>query len=218
MKIICTKCNVEKDSSEFNHVLRSKTGFDWVCRTCRNEYRNKNRHKYKDHEAEYSKRYSNIKSVKAHDRWNNKKEYLSKQHKEWKNLNPDYYKNYGRIYDSNRRLVDPKYKMIKNYRCCIIGAIKRNRVRTIKKSHSLDLIGCKWEEAIAHIEKQFKNGMQWDNHGKVWHIDHIIPLSFFNLENETEQRLAFYYGNLQPLFCSENISKGKNLINSNFIY
>ena len=40
---------------------------------------------------------------------------------------------------------------------------------------SEEFIGCTWNQAHQHIEKQFKSGMTWDNHGKVWHVDHIIP-------------------------------------------
>jgi len=49
--------------------------------------------------------------------------------------------------------------------------------------------------------------MTWENHGE-WHIDHIKPCSLFNLLNEDEQKKCFHYTNLQPLWASENLSKG----------
>ena len=76
---------------------------------------------------------------------------------------------------------------------------------------SEEFIGCTWNQAHQHIEKQFKSGMTWDNHGKVWHVDHIIPVSFFDLSDQTEQKLCFHYGNLQPLFASDNIFKSDNI-------
>ena len=49
--------------------------------------------------------------------------------------------------------------------------------------------------------------MTWENHGAVWHIDHIVPCCKFDLTNEHEQKRCFHYSNLQPLFAQENLSK-----------
>ena len=51
--------------------------------------------------------------------------------------------------------------------------------------------------------------MTWSNHSlKGWHIDHIKPLSKFDLEKESEQKKAFNYKNCQPLWAFENLEKG----------
>ena len=58
--------------------------------------------------------------------------------------------------------------------------------------------------------------MSWNNYGNkddCWVIDHRIPLSFFNLDDPTEQKQACHYTNLQPMWRNENIQKGKNLVN-----
>lgn len=47
--------------------------------------------------------------------------------------------------------------------------------------------------------------MNWSNYGKIWHLDHIKPLSWFNLETEFEQ--AWSLDNLQPMLSRENLSK-----------
>jgi len=55
--------------------------------------------------------------------------------------------------------------------------------------------------------------MTWENYGKNgWHVDHIIPISFFNMEDATEQRMCFHYTNLQPLWWKENLEKSNKLI------
>ena len=51
--------------------------------------------------------------------------------------------------------------------------------------------------------------MKWDNHGK-WHIDHIIPLS--SAETEEEVYNLCHYTNLQPLWGEDNLKKGKKII------
>lgn len=64
----------------------------------------------------------------------------------------------------------------------------------------------------AHIESFFNNsnGYTWENHGSIWHIDHIIPQSFFKYESLDSKsfRDCWALSNLKPLGRSENISKG----------
>ena len=88
-------------------------------------------------------------------------------------------------------------------------ALKNNN----KTSKSLELLGSTIQEAREHLEKQFKEGMTWDNHGhKGWHIDHIIPCASFDLTDPEQQKKCFHYTNLQPLWAKENISKGSKII------
>ena len=53
-----------------------------------------------------------------------------------------------------------------------------------------------------------------DNLSK-WHVDHIIPLSFFHkyfdISDLLVQKIAFHYSNLQPLFPKDNISKNDRI-------
>jgi hypothetical protein len=78
---------------------------------------------------------------------------------------------------------------------------------------TFDLLGCNISEAKEHLEKQFKEGMIWENHGTHgWHIDHIIPCASFDLTYPEQQKKCFHYTNLQPLWAKENMSKGSNII------
>lgn len=51
--------------------------------------------------------------------------------------------------------------------------------------------------------------MNWDNHGKIWDIDHIEPLCSFDLTDETEIRKATRKANLRPLTKQLNLLKSK---------
>lgn len=84
-------------------------------------------------------------------------------------------------------------------------AIRGERVRP----KTLQFLGCTVSQLRAHLEKQFKPGMTWDNYGlRGWHIDHIIPLAALDLTDDGNMRKVLHYTNLQPLWWRENISKG----------
>ena len=54
--------------------------------------------------------------------------------------------------------------------------------------------------------------MSWENHGE-WHLDHVIPLSYFDLNDELQRLAAWHYINFQPLWAADNLKKGgKNRI------
>lgn len=109
----------------------------------------------------------------------------------------------------DRKNVDPNFRLQHILRARVGHAIKRQYGK--KAFTTIELLGCTIEEARTHLEILFKDGMTWDNHG-TWHIDHIHPLSKFDLTNPNEQKKAFHYTNLQPLFSAENIRKGNRVI------
>jgi len=64
----------------------------------------------------------------------------------------------------------------------------------------------------AHIESKMRIQMSWDNYGKSdgWCIDHIKPLSSWNLFDEDERKAANQPNNLQCLWLKENEAKSKS--------
>lgn len=82
----------------------------------------------------------------------------------------------------------------------------RNRLFE-KKSRTSEILGCSLEEFKLYIESKFEPWMTWDNRGLYngdfnygWDIDHIIPLS--SAETEEDVIRLNHYTNLQPL-CSK---------------
>jgi hypothetical protein len=75
-----------------------------------------------------------------------------------------------------------------------------------KSGRLIDVSGCSVADLVAHIERQFLPGMSWENK-RQWHIDHIVPCSAFDLTDPAQQRVAFHYTNLRPIWSSENQSK-----------
>ena len=57
-----------------------------------------------------------------------------------------------------------------------------------------------------YLISKFQEGMEWDDRGKTWHIDHRLPLSAAKTEEEVE--MLWHWSNLQPMWAKENIIKG----------
>lgn len=70
-------------------------------------------------------------------------------------------------------------------------------------------LGCSIEAFALGIEKQFTDGMSWENHGlHGWHLDHVRPLSSFDLTSQEHLARAAHHTNYQPMWARENKSKG----------
>jgi hypothetical protein len=85
------------------------------------------------------------------------------------------------------------------------GQIKRALVAGIqsKTKHSIEYLGCTIEYLHDYLKVKMTDGMTFDN----IHIDHIKPLSAFNLSNHDDFLDCCHYSNLQPLLAIDNLSK-----------
>jgi hypothetical protein len=103
-------------------------------------------------------------------------------------------------YTKKRIKEDPEYKLRHT-----LGTKMTSFIRSIKNSNVF--LGCDIITFINHIEKQFTSEMSWDNHGIVWEVDHIKPISSFKLSDLEQQKQCFHYTNLQPLIKDKNRTK-----------
>lgn len=71
------------------------------------------------------------------------------------------------------------------------------------------VLGYTMDKFRSWFESRFREGMSWDAFfdGDI-HIDHIRPLSMFDLANDDEMRKAWALSNIQPLWAWENREKG----------
>ena len=70
------------------------------------------------------------------------------------------------------------------------------------------LVGYSPADLKAHLERQFARGMTWERFlaGEI-HIDHIRPVSSFDLDDAEQVRACYCLSNLRPAWAKENIRK-----------
>ena len=110
-------------------------------------------------------------------------------------------------YLNEKKKKDPIFKMIRNFRARIPKILKKKNVS--KKNSMLKILGCTASELKKYLENKFKQGMNWDNYGSDWHVDHIIPYDTAKSVEEVEK--LTHYSNLQPLWGKENLKKSNKL-------
>ena len=150
------------------------------------------------------------------------KEKIQAAHKVYNELNKDktkkqrhgyYERNKRKILDYNQSYRNEKLESDTQFR---LAYILRSRLRTAlnkkyKAGSAVKDLGCSIEELKAYLESKFQEGMTWENHSQTgWHIDHIKPLSRFDLSDREQFFEACHYSNLQPLWAEDNLSKSDN--------
>ena len=109
--------------------------------------------------------------------------------------------------EKRRRNSDPIFTMKKRISTRIRNYMARCGYE--KKTRTHVILGIDWSGFKEHLERQFVNGMSWENRDR-WHIDHIIPLA--TAQSEDDVIKLNHYTNLQPLWAKDNLSKGSKII------
>jgi|DEB19_MinimDraft_3_1074340.scaffolds.fasta_scaffold124822_1 hypothetical protein len=113
---------------------------------------------------------------------------------------------YARRYSAKRYRSDPQYRIALRCRTRLNEVCKR---RGHEKSTTLKIDR---KSLVEWLESKFQPGMTWENHGKVWHIDHIIPCAEFDLTDPKQVEQCFGYFNLQPLWTRDNLVKNAKML------
>ena len=107
-------------------------------------------------------------------------------------------------YDKMQRSTNPIYKLITNNRVRIRQALKSNS----KAAHTIELLDCSKEFFYQWIKFNLPYNMNDDEFKNNYEIDHVVPLSSFDLSIPENQFIAFNWQNCSPLLKSKNRSKG----------
>jgi thiol-disulfide isomerase/thioredoxin len=193
---ICTKCKEEKPITEYYKNKLSKDGYQTWCKSCIKL--NAMDSKYKETRKVFNKKYKQ-----------------TKKYKDWQ-------KEYDKTYRKTPEHIERRKELVRIKRNTNINfKVNQNISRAIRldlnkknipsnKSWKI-LTGYTLEQLINNIESKFIDGMSWDNYGIFgWHIDHIKPLCTFSYTsiNDDIIKEEWALDNLQPLWCTDNWSKG----------
>jgi hypothetical protein len=204
---ICSKCRVEFDLNNFNKDISRKDGLSYICKKCaidkKNKYVDNNKDKvllsYKKYREENKTKILENKKKYYYNNLEKTKIYRKKYNKE----NRDYYNKW----EKNKAETDILFRLSRNMRSRLRSFLKSEKI--VKKTKTMDIVGCESHFLKEHLEQKFQQGMSWDNYG-VWHIDHIIPQSSANSEEEIYK--LCHYTNLQPLWGIDNIKKSNKIL------
>lgn len=135
---------------------------------------------------------------------------------EWRGVVDCHYAKWGHAY--LRAAVNRRAVWRRRYRFDAAFTAKRalrNQTARIKRrtkwsKGSNELLGCTYAQARKWIESQFQRGMSWNNVGE-WEIDHIVPISSFDLTDERQVRCVNHFTNLRPLWAQDNRRKRDKL-------
>lgn len=235
-KKVCSKCKEEKELCDFSKLTSSKDGYKHECKLCVKNYYKENKEYILDRNKKWKKNNENKIKISLKEYYKKNKQKLLNYHKEYYEENKpsimekmktyyldnlekkqEYIKNYRkdnkdkinerlRNYRKIKRKEDILYKLSQNLSHRLRQLLKTKTIIKNKKTEMV--IGCDKEFLKEHLEKQFKDGMSWENYGyEGWHIDHIIPLA--SAKNKEEVYELCHYSNLQPLWAKENMKKNR---------
>lgn len=112
-------------------------------------------------------------------------------------------------YMRNRVNVDMKFKLRLRFSNLLYYHLNNHNISKSGRSWE-KIVGYNLQDLIRHLESKFQEGMNWDNYGSVWHIDHKVPDSLFDYSSYYDEsfKKCWSLENLQPLFSKDNIRKG----------
>jgi hypothetical protein len=205
----CNACNTEK-----NITLFAKKGLSTMCIDCENQKRRARYNNNEETRKNAVKKSTEFKQKKKAIRDELKQAELEKLEKEigndntickyCKEVKPKTRFRHNRLKCKDCERDDPKLLLHKRTRSRIHSCLTKNKGTN-------EYLGCSRDEYIKWINTN-KKGFTLDNYGKEWHIDHVIPLSKFDMKNKEEIELAFNWRNTMPLAAKENLAKNNKIL------
>lgn len=194
----CRDCGHEKSVDLFSKDKSKRDGLVSYCKPCA--------------------------SIRAKNYYSKNSDAIKMRASAWYHDNTEKHKDRCRLWliknrDSNlkrrRDYHSKRYKENTEYRISHIlrASVRRAVVACVsdKEFDTFSLLGYTPEKLMERMEVQFSKGMSWDNYGD-WEIDHKIPMSIMISRGETNPSKIHMLSNLQPLWKSENRSKGARYI------
>ena len=198
----CNTCNQIKSIIDF---VKNRI----ICKACNNSNRRNKYHTEEDTRFKIIKQASVLKHNKVIERQQLKLKEIGEDNKKCSicfTIKDKCKFRYNRLKCRDCERDDPIEKFKRAVRCRIYIALK-----TKKNMNTIEYLGLSSTEYLKWM-LTYNEKYTLDNRGKEWHIDHVIPLSKFNLENIDDQMIAFNWRNTMPLLSKDNLSKNNKII------
>lgn len=200
---ICNQCNQSKSSLCFSKKRQP-------CNDCNNERRRIQYHSDNEHRLKLIQQASVFKHKKVVERQQKKLEEIGENNKKCSKCNiikiNECFR-YNRLKCKDCERDEPMEKFKRSIRSRIHIALKG------KSMHTIEYLGATPTDYLKWILNN-NNNYTLENRGSEWHIDHVIPLSHFDLNDELQQRIAFNWRNTMPFSAYENLKKNCKIIRS----
>ena len=227
---VCTKCKEEKELSEFYKNKSKKCGLERGCKSCKavydkeysknnkekikqrgRDYREKNKDKLKERRKKYHEANKETENKKSSEYYAKNKEKISLQSKHYRNKNRDRRKKYIREYTYDKSQNDTLFKLKENIKCLIRNSVKYKGFS--KNTKTANILGCDYEEFKNYLEDN-PYGFTIEDEGLD--LDHIIPVSTAETEEEIHELNHYTNFQLLPSEYNRNIKINRPFDRNNF--
>ena len=197
----CNICNETKPIASF--VKNTKK-----CSECNNKRRRLRYQNDEEHRLKAIQKAGEFKHNKRLERRKLKQQEIGENNKKCSvcfTIKPKERFRHNRLRCKDCQRDEPMEKLRRNIRVRIWYALEK------KDKHTIEYLGVSTKEYLNWI-LSINEKYTLENRGTEWHIDHVIPLSKFNLEDKAQQLIAFNWRNTMPLSVKENLSKNCKII------
>ena len=207
---ICSKCKNEKELSEFN-FRKDTQRYRNQCRDCikliNKVYQAMCRDEISVKRKEYCENFKNKNLNRIYDI-----DYRERNREKIQLYKKNYFQNnkeelYKKI--KKRKDEDNYFRLACNLRKRVLNAFKARNVRKTNKTFSL--LGCSHSLLRLWIQSQLYGEMTLENYGKIWCLDHCLPIASFNLLDENDIKKCFNWIILRPMYVKDNIIKSDKI-------
>lgn len=221
---LCKHCNKLKELAYFRKYEKKNTiSYSNKCKDCINASERESYRKKKENQSN-SEIEVNVDSTKIctvckvektldnYHQAKNKgtiramcKECSSKKRKEYFKNNKDAVCTQTSNYKKQKIKSDIDFKITVRLRTRLYIALKSDGCS--KSERTWKYIGCSPQMLRRWLEFQFYDGMNFENHGSLWHLEHVRPCASFDLSINENIHKCFSWKNVKPLLASKNLSK-----------
>lgn len=171
------------------------------------EYQKKFKESNPDYHEKYKEQWRADNPNYGSEHYQENKDVILARIKEYKFTNPDKIRESKRKTHKKRMKNMPEYRALVNMRNRFKKLLRdsNNQSASFSKNFGIDKSGFR-----DYIATMFTGVMSWDNYGKEWQLDHVVPLSLAKDNRELLIKLN-HYKNLQPLTPQENTRKNDSI-------